>query len=165
MSDSVSVAKGWHAEHLPLLNIWLFLLIFLFFLQVPHKLYCAPRAPAVRNLGARTPASSMAPAPMPCWRPCRLQAVGGDVITALTLHQRGHLPWKRVWKTTTELQKTTVVCLQTCWHSKTVRNYTRCRTVGTSSHGQPVVSVLVCWQRHTCEWSQSLCLASQSGIT
>ena len=43
-----------------------FSLIFLFFLQVPHKFCCAPRALAVRNWGggARAPASSMALAPM-----------------------------------------------------------------------------------------------------
>jgi len=35
-------------------------------LQVPYKLCCAPRAPAVRNLGARAPASCMAPALMAC---------------------------------------------------------------------------------------------------
>ena len=32
-----------------------FSLIFFYFFQVPHKLCCAPRAPAVRNLGARPP--------------------------------------------------------------------------------------------------------------
>jgi len=31
---------------------------------VPHKFCCAPRAPAVRNFGARAPTSSMAPAPV-----------------------------------------------------------------------------------------------------
>ena len=50
MSGSVSVAKGWHAEHFLCCTFGFFINVFLFFLQVPHKFCCAPRAPAVRNL-------------------------------------------------------------------------------------------------------------------
>ena len=65
MSGSVSVAK----DTLPLINTLntsfaeylAFSLIFLFFYRCPTILLC-PRAPAVRNLGARAPASSMVPA-------------------------------------------------------------------------------------------------------
>ena len=47
---------------LPLVNIWLFSPIFNFYTCRINSV--VPRAPAVRNLGARAPASSMAPAPI-----------------------------------------------------------------------------------------------------
>ena len=61
MSGSVSVAKGWYAEHF---LCWIFGFFINLFLQVPHKLCCAPVPPLSEICGARAPASSMAPAPM-----------------------------------------------------------------------------------------------------
>ena len=65
MSGSVSVAKGWHAEHFLCWIFGFFINLFLFFLQVTHKFCCTPcPPPTVRNWVAHAPASSMAPAPM-----------------------------------------------------------------------------------------------------
>ena len=64
MSGSVSVANGRHAEHFLCWIFGFFINLFFIFVQVPHKLCCAPVPPLSEILGARAPASSMAPAPM-----------------------------------------------------------------------------------------------------
>ena len=53
MSGSVSVAKGWHAEHFLCWIFGFFINLFIF-TGAPWILLC-PRAPAIRNLGGTCP--------------------------------------------------------------------------------------------------------------
>jgi len=53
MSGSVSVAKGWHAEHFLCWIFGFFINLFIF-LQVPHKFCCAP-VPRCQKYGGTCP--------------------------------------------------------------------------------------------------------------
>ena len=64
MSGSVSVAKGWHAEHFLCWILSFFINLFIFY-RCPINSVVPPVPPLSEYLGGSAPASSMAPAPMP----------------------------------------------------------------------------------------------------